>query len=273
MLLVTVSPSAIHGVDFSGAQDAGRRIWISSGLIDGSRLRIMRTRPVCELPGGSPSRGAALAALRSFVQGERGGAFGLDFPFGLPRAVVPEPTWKEFVLAFNGRYPSAEAFRAGCRGLSEQELRRATDYEAHTPWAAWNWRLYRQTYYGIGGVLAPLVREERVRVLPMEAPDGGLPSLLEICPASTLRRLGLAGLPYKRGSRMEGRAAREGILNGLIEDNGVALEPIPVERAAQDPGGDALDSILAAVAAYDAVSSNGLTTADANGRLEGRVYF
>jgi len=268
-----VAPSAIHGVDFSGAQDAGRRIWISSGLIGGSRLRIVRTRPACELPGGSRTRDAALAALRSFVQGECGGTIGLDFPFGLPRAVVPERTWKEFVLAFNDRYPSAEAFRAGCRGLPERELRRATDYEAHTPWAAWNWRLYRQTYHGIGGVLAPLVREERVRVLPMDAPDGGLPSLLEICPASTLRRLGLAGLPYKRGARPEGRAAREAILERLIEDNGVTLEPIPMKRAVQDTGGDALDSVLAAVATYHAVTSNGLTTADANGRLEGRVYF
>ena len=270
---MTMSPSVIHGVDFSGARDAGRRIWISSGLIDGGRLRITRTRPACELPGGSRSREAALGALRFFIQGERGGTVGLDFPFGLPRAVVPESTWKEFVLAFNGRYPSAEAFRVGCRGLSERELRRATDYEAQTPWAAWNWRLYRQTYYGIGGVLAPLVREERVRVLPMEAPDGGVPSLLEICPASTLRRLGLAGSPYKWGARLDGRAAREGILNRLIMDSGIALEPIPMERAAHDPGGDALDSILAAVVAYGAVSSNGLTTADANGRLEGCVYF
>jgi len=81
---------------------------------------------------------------------------------------VPERTWKEFALAFNGRYPSAEAFRAGCRGLSERELRRATDFEADTPWSAWNWRLNN---YGIGGVLAPLVSEGRVRVLPMEAPD------------------------------------------------------------------------------------------------------
>ncbi len=133
MLLVAMSPSAIHGVDFSGAQDAGRRIWISSGLIDRGRLRIMRTLPAFELPAGSRSRDAALAALRSFVQSERGGAVGLDFPFGLPRAIVPEPTWKEFVLAFNGRSPSAEAFRVGCQGLSERELRRATDDEARTP--------------------------------------------------------------------------------------------------------------------------------------------
>jgi hypothetical protein len=207
---------AVHGIDFSGAQDAGRRIWIASGVTDGGRLAITECRPATELPGGGHGCDVALCALRSFIQRDGDGVFGLDFPFGLPRLLVAEPTWSEFVLAFGTRYPSAEAFRAACRTQSNRELRRQTDSEAKAPWCAWNWRLYRQTYHGIDAVLAPLLRSNLVRILPMEAPEVGFPWLLEICPASTIRRLGLARLPYKGPSR-DHRAARKRILRDVIQ--------------------------------------------------------
>src|SRR2546428_10809119 len=151
----------VHGVDFSGAAGAGRWIWISSGVIHDGRLRIVETRPGSELPGGSVVRDTALRALRSFIQ-SASGAIGLDFPFGLPRMVAAKPTWTEFILDFSSRYPTAAAFRAACRQLSARELRRTTDVEAHAPWAAWNWRLYRQTYFGIAEVMPPLVMTLRV---------------------------------------------------------------------------------------------------------------
>lgn len=260
-------------MDFSGAEDAGRRIWISSGVIDGGRLHITRTRPACELPGGSPNREAALCALRAFIEGASAAAIGLDFPFGLPRPVVAESDWKDFVLAFNGRYRSAEAFRDICRSLSARELRRATDRQARAPWAAWNLRLYIQTYNGIANVLAPLVEDERVRVLPMQAPEGSLPRLLEICPASTLRRLGLAGRPYKGGMPPEHQAARKQILTDLAQDGRIVLDPVPVELAIADRGGDAVDSIVAAFAVYDAVVRERLMPDGAYDQIEGFIYF
>jgi hypothetical protein len=261
-------------VDFSGAEDAGRRIWISSGTIEGGRLHITRTQPVCELPGGSPNLAVALDALRAFIEAESAGAVGLDFPFGLPRQVVAESTWKDFVLAFNGRYRSAEAFRDICRTLSARELRRTTDRQAHAPWAAWNWRLYRQTYYGIASILAPLVSEDRVRVLPMDSPDGTRPVLLEICPASTLRRLGLGGLPYKGEACSVKRAVREEILDRLIQRRRpLSLDPGPRERAVEDPAGDAVDSILAATAVFDTMARDPLTPESAYDPIEGFVFF
>src|SRR5262245_32051482 len=101
MLAVT----KIHGVDFSGAQDAGRRIWISSGAVEGGRLHVSETRPASELAGGGTDREPALAALIAFIRCQSGSAIGLDFPFGLPGALVRESSWKEFALAFPGRYP------------------------------------------------------------------------------------------------------------------------------------------------------------------------
>ena len=261
----------VHGVDFSGAADAGRRIWISSGVIHDGRLRIMETRPASELPGGSVVRDTALRALRSFIQ-SASGAIGLDFPFGLPRMVTAKPTWTEFILDFSSRYPTAAAFRAECRQLSARELRRTTDAEAHAPWAAWNWRLYRQTYFGIGEVIAPLVRERRVRVLPMQEADHATPLLLEICPASTLRRLGIAGLRYKGGADADQRRARKAIVSRLGEATRMAIDPIARRRAIEDPGGDALDSLVAAVAVHRAIAGERVQPTDAVCQIEGFIY-
>lgn len=263
----------IHGVDFSGATDAGRRIWVSSGAVDGGRLRISQTRPAYELPHGGAGREEALGALVDFVRGESNAAIGLDFPFGLPRPVVAEASWREFVLTFNKRYGSAEAFRAGCRSRSQRELRRATDRQARAPWSAWNWRLYRQTYYGIGWVLSPLVEEEHVRVLPMENADDSRAWLLEICPASTLRRLGVAGLPYKGGADRVHRASRKQILDRLMANRPLLADPRPIARAIDDAGGDAVDSIVAAAAVYDALVNGRLVPEGTDHLIEGFVYF
>jgi hypothetical protein len=211
--------------------------------------------------------------LRTFIEDEPAVVIGLDFPFGLPRPLVAESSWKEFVLAFNGRYRSAEAFRDICRTLSARELRRATDRQAHAPWAAWNWRLYRQTYYGIGSVLAPLVREDRVHVLPMDPLDGTRPVLLEICPASTLRRLGLRGLPYKGEASLVKRAARQEILDRLVQCRHISLDAAPAARALDDSGGDAVDSIVAAIAAFEAMARGPLLPEGAYDQGEGFVYF
>ena len=262
---------AIHGVDFSGAHDAGHRLWISSGSIAAGRLVIKETRPASELDGGGPGRDVAVAALRSFIQTARG-AIGLDFPFGLPCSLLCEETWDEFVLGFNRRFRSAEHFRDVCRGRSQRELRRTTDAEAHAPWAAWNWRLYRQTYYGISDVLAPSVQGDRVRVLPMQQPDDHRPWLLEVCPASTLKRLGLTGLLTKGGTTLAHQNARRRVLTWLQLDGNVTIDPRAFHRAFTDPGGDALDSIIATFAVYETIQKGRWIVDRPVYLLEGYVY-
>ncbi len=273
--MIASGPSVIHGIDFSGAQDAGNLIWISSAAIENGRLRIMDCRPASELIGGNRKRDAALVALRDFIRAQSGSTIGLDFPFGLPRSIVPEPTWREFVLAFNKRYTSADAFRSACQTASGRELRRTTDKEAKTPWSPWNWRLYRQTYYGIACVLAPLVSNDGIRVLPMEAADKDRPWVLEICPASTLRHLGLIGLRYKEAPGIDSsvaRVARKRILDRLVGDGNVLIDPAPLERALQDGRGDGLDGMVAARSTFEAVSSGRLFPAGSDYQIEGYVY-
>ncbi len=47
--------------------------------------------------------------------------------------------------------------------------------------------LFRQTYYGVLDLLKPLVRTKKASILPMQEAMPGLPRLIEICPASTLK--------------------------------------------------------------------------------------
>ena len=264
----------IIGVDFSGAQDAGKRIWIAIGTPVGATLRIDTCQPAQDLPGSGTKRDDSLSALRGLLLRESHSAVGLDFPFGLPQALVEYDDWEWFVLGFSRDYPSPEAFRVACHKAAEgRELKRATDRQAQTPFSPYNIRLYRQTYYGIGDVLRPLVITDKVRVLPMQEPVEEKPWLLEICPASTLKKAMLYP-PYK-GNDDAHRSARTQVLSAL-ERKAIAI-PDPAIRSAvlNNAGGDALDSVIAALVTFQSVGSSlpvGPEHGDAYA-IEGYVYL
>ena len=93
-------PRRVHGIDFSGAKDAGRRIWMASGIIEGDILLIEECRRAGTLPGSGKSRDACFSALRDFIEKDRTGVFGFDFPFGLPQKLIKENSWRDFFLDF-----------------------------------------------------------------------------------------------------------------------------------------------------------------------------
>jgi hypothetical protein len=264
-------PSAarrIFGLDFSGATDAGRRAWLAEGRSSVAGLEILTCRPIAELPGGAIERTSALAALRAFIATTPDGIFGCDFPFSLPRAHIETPTWKDFIGGF--LHADALAFYTHCRRISGGcEPKRATDRESKTPWCAFNIRLYRQSYHGMAELLRPLVSGGEALVLPMQAPAPGVPWLIETCPASALKHLGWRG-SYKGAAFKE---ARRQILRRLSAGN--VLVPLPRslrERVVGDIGGDALDSVIAALATARALGE--IDAGDGGGdALEGRVYF
>lgn len=137
----------------------------------------------------------------------------------------------------------------------------------------YNLRLYRQTYFGLRDVLYPLVRDGRASVLPMQRAQPDRAWLLEICPASTLKREGMYW-PYK-GKMDEHRTARASILERL-EATGTLSIPAPAVRSAvlEDRGGDALDSVIAALAAFRALRAPAFPGVEGNDAyvLEGYVY-
>lgn len=267
-------PNTVFGIDFSGAADAGRRIWISRGVIEGGRLQLEWALPAEALPGSGQGRAGCLTALRAFIAEQGACAIGLDLPFGLPAALTGGVAWEDFLLAFADRYDTPEAFRDGCcLATGGRELKRRTDREARTPFAAYNLRLYRQTYFGVRDLLAPLVREGSVCVLPMQPARPDSPWLLEICPASSLKRAGLYR-PYK-GPGEAPRAARNDILEALENLIPCDLDPALASMLRDNVGGDALDSAIAAIATFTTLQAPHRLTPPDDGTYaaEGYVYI
>jgi hypothetical protein len=262
----------IVGVDFSGAARAGRKIWLALGVVAGATLRIDRLVRAADLPGGGAERGPAVAALRTWIAGCGEAVIGLDLPLALPLALMGGGGWDAWVRAFADRYPSADAFRTACRqAAGGREVRRRADIEARVPFAAYNLRLYRQTFYGLRDLVAPLACDGCAAVLPMQAPLAGRPRIIEICPASTLKRLGLYR-PYKgRGAAQ--RAARDSLLAALERDAPLRIPPAAREAALADGEGDALDSLVAALAVFRNLHApGGFAPRDPLEQQEGRVY-
>ncbi len=266
------SPRRVHGVDFSGAQDAGKLIWVASCVIDGDSLRVEDCRPAAELPGSGRDLGRALTALRDFIAESRDCVFGLDFPFGLPRSLIQNEDWECFIRSFHNRHPSADEFKRACfEAGGRKELKRETDRESRTPFSPYNLRLYKQTYFGIRDVLTPLVLSGQVSVLPMQRPESGKAWVLEICPASTLERQQLT-LSFK-GSKPGRYESRLRILQAIESTTPLSIGDSTRLRVLEDRGGDALDSIIAACAVFAALPNLAhLGHAKPDYALEGYVY-
>lgn len=266
----------IYGVDFSGARDAGNKIWIARGVPDSDKLIIQECFRARDLPKSEKRLEVCLPALVSFIKATHNAAFGMDFPFGLHASLIKEHTWDEFVLAFHSHFTDSDDFKRKCLLKSaNRELRRRTDEDVQTPFSPYNLRLYKQTYYGISKVLFSLVRERSACVLPFHKPIRGKPLILEICPASTLKALGLKGVSYK-GRGDSHRNNRRKISNTIERKCPIKIETSEIRRnIIEDRGGDALDSVIAAMATFNAIyKKDGLVPdEDKYSGIEGYVYI
>lgn len=232
----------VYGIDFSGARDAARRTWITG--LDGDAVSWVKRES--EL-------GEALADFVARVQC----LVGIDAPLGLP-AELMDSGWEAWARGFTERYATPGEFREDCQRRAGRERKRATDKEAKAPFAAWNLRIYRQTWRVMHEIVSPLLRGGKLVVVPQHAPRPGTTALMEVCPASTLQRLGIR-VPYK-GPGPDLRAARE----RLAKEFGAP------DVAVDDPGGDALDSVIAARVTADAVRLGDWTEPVPG---EGRIYY
>lgn len=265
----------IVGIDFSGAAAAGAAIWIAEARLDDGRVRIESCRPAAALPASHRDRDRCLPALVAHIGQLRRAIIGCDFPFSLPATMIEAPDWRAFALAFGERFPSAQAFLEDCRRRGNgREIRRACDRDSRVPFAAYNLRIYRQTYHGIRDFLAPLVRDGVAVVRPMETANGELPWVVETCPASTLKHADL--YPSYKGASTAAREARRRIVRGLVRYG--LLSPLPpfLQRLAiENTGGDALDSMIAAAATGRAYLAGAFAqpVLHTHEHLEGRVYY
>lgn len=175
----------------------------------------------------------------------------LDFPFYLPQPLPGGVDWKEYILCFGSRFASGEEFREFClRRTGGRELKRRVEAEARVPFSAYNLRLYRQTYYGVRHVLAPLL-ERNLLYVPLLMPECRRRiTALEACPACWLKKHGLYQ-SYK-GVSPDAQACRERILFFLEQNQGIRFSLREQrDRILFNAPGDALDSLLALVCAWD----------------------
>jgi hypothetical protein len=233
------------GIDFSGATDAGKKIWIAEGAEDGGQVVLSDVIPASKLPESGTARAPALSALAAHIAALGPAIVGIDAPNSLPREFAPSG-WESWFAGFATAHESAEHFREACRrATGGKESKRPCDVIARTPFAAWNLRLYRQTWHSLIDLYGPLLAANAVTVAPFQRADRKRPRLAEICPASTLKHLGLYG-SYKGRRFID---ARRGLLREMTARAALQMPRRLREQAIEDPGGDALDAIIALAAA------------------------
>jgi hypothetical protein len=261
----------VLGVDFSGASDAGRKIWIAEGRPnDNGALELLTCFAAIDLPSSGKAPTEAVPALARHIAGLGDARVGCDFPFSLPRDLVAARSWRSFAIRYAADFADADTFRSLMRAQQNAaEHKRMTDRIAKTPFNSYNLRLYRQTWWGISGVLRPLVASRSATIRPQQKLTPGKPTLIEVCAACTLKSIKL--YPSYKGREAAHRRARRKIMDGLIE-RGALAAPVRALRALllDNEGGDALDAVIGAIATAHADLTR---EADAHQRLEGRVYF
>jgi len=128
-------------------------------------------------------------------------------------------------------------------------------------------------------VLGPLARHRGTAILPFQyrrLPDARR-VLVETCPSSTLKRL---GLPHQNYKQPEGgalsrkrRMTRRAILAGLAAD--VAIDDRQRRVVMRNGGGDALDAVIAALGGIQSwtAADHGAIARHPRYRREGRLFF
>ena len=242
------------GVDFSGAKFPDDKIWVAEveAAEEGSGgLRLVSLRN-----GFSWRR--LVEHLLAAAQRPGGGRALMDFPFGLAAltarnlgvsSAMPSSLF-EAVAACGGPEEFRRRGRGGIEGTgSEVAHKRRVDRLTHTPFAAINHRLYRQTYRGMVEVLLPLARAG-ASIAPWSLGDFWIG---ESCPSSVLRDLtGERPVGYKLSQNPDPpaeRTRREHYLKILRRHFGIAVPKCRQIQMVDDPGGDALDAFVLAAAA------------------------
>lgn len=135
-----------------------------------------------------------------------------------------------------------------------------------------------QTFFGMRDVVAPLRALPRTAILPFQYRKLRTATrvLVESCPSSVLKRLGLPHQNYKQPAggplTPKRRRTRHVLFDAVTKV--VAMSDRDRLRAMRNPGGDALDAVIAAMGAAQAVAAadHRATARHPRYRHEGRLY-
>ncbi|MDF2770834.1 MAG: hypothetical protein K0S86_327 [Geminicoccaceae bacterium] len=281
--------AAVFGVDFSGARLAGRTTWIArldpAGAAGSDPAFALGSLRRLDRLAGTAERRPALTHLVWLVTQSRDALWAFDFPFGLPVELFPKRAQWPRQLKLVREYASddyglgLECLRRA-RELGERmHIRRQTDVDARAPFDPYHYRIIYQTFYGMHDVLAPLRLDLRTAVLPFQYDRLATADrvLVEACPASTLKRLGLPHQNYKQPAggplTHRRRRTRRLIVDGIASL--VRLEDRDLRIMMRDPGGDAIDAVLAALGAAQAFATVDHSAIARHARYprEGHLFF
>jgi hypothetical protein len=280
----------VYGVDFSGARLAGLTTWVAEAAVgDGAGgapgLTLTRLNNLAEL-GGSERRAEALAHLVERISGSHDALWAIGAPFGLPVEVLDEGARWPALLRWVRGWEEDAAYALGLWALGRARslggpghIYRATDRAARTPFDAYHYRVVYQTFHGMRDVLWPAAQVRETAILPFHHRrlGGARRVVVETCQSSTLKRLGLPHQNYKQpeGGALTARRrrTRHEILAGLAPL--VAVPDDLRRRVMRDPGGDALDAVIAAAGAWDAFGATDHAAVARDGRFsrEGYQYY
>jgi hypothetical protein len=280
--------SSVYGVDFSGAKLAGRNTWVAL-LKPGARepgLPPYELTDLAPLDGlcGTAERTASLAHLVRMIVSSEKALWAMDFPFGLPVELMePGAQWPaQFDLLHawgeDDYGVGLECLRRAKLLGGPNHIRRLTDSEEKAPFDPYHYRIIYQTFYGMRDVLGPLRRQRGTAILPFQYRRlaGASRVLVEACPASTLKRLGLPHQNYKQpqGGRLSAKRlrTRRVILAGMAWY--VGISKVHRRVIMRNGGGDALDALIAAVGAAMAwhTTDHGWIARHPRYPREGRLY-
>lgn len=272
----------VVGVDFSGAKAAGDNIWMATLDVTGGLPRVRSLDNLGRLVGSS-DREVALPALVERVVASRGTLWGIDFPFALPLELFDGEVTLERQLAWAAGWEgTAMAFGRECVArcqarLGRMHVRRATDIESRTPFDCYHYRIIHQTFHGMREVIARLRGRAGVSVLPFDAPDGACVWVGESCPGSTLKRWGLPHANYKQpagGALTPRRRATRAVLYAALRKKVRADEAV-WRTISRNPGGDALDALVAGLGVWEAAGRYDAAAVAAHPRYsrEGLVLY
>ncbi len=207
---------------------------------------------------GDDRREAVCGYLVDRVLGSEETLWGFDFPFGLPVELRLGGWLKQLrdVRRFDG---GAREYGLGLvertrRLVGGMHVRRQTDRETKTPFDCYHYRIIYQTFHGMRDVLGPISGDPATAVIPFRygSVGGARRVVAEACPSSTLKRLGLPHRLYKQsGGRPPDathRRNRQAILRGI--SRWVTFSAHRRRVMMSDPGGDAIDAVLAGLGCW-----------------------
>jgi hypothetical protein len=271
------------GVDFSGAKLAGRNTWVAGCVRSKKRLALDSLDCLEEL-AGTADRGPALRHLVELIDTSVSAAWGMDFPFGLPVELFPRSFRWTQQFGFLAEYGD-DAYACGLECVRRSRaangilhIRRHTDTDAKTPFDCYHYRIIYQTFFGMRDVINPLRRSPGTCVLPFQYARlaDAERVVFESCPSSTLKKLDLPHQNYKQPAGGPLTAKRRRTRRAIVEDvrSRVEIPPRLLRTIMRNPGGDALDAVVAAVGAYLSFHSvdHAAVARHARFRREGYLY-